>query len=194
MKTIIRLSTTLSTQIDRLNQWAVGVLMALLLLNVWMAVLDRYLLHWQIGWIEELARYLMIWAILLAVPSCVALRQHVRLTMIMQRLPLTVQRLTGISVDLISICFFGYIAILGTGFVTQGLSQVSMVFGMPMAVPYAAVPVAFGLAALQTLLSLIRDYTRGMPELVQTVEPSSERFDANTIPPVKTNNNQRSYP
>ncbi|MHA7878585.1 MAG: TRAP transporter small permease [Saccharospirillum sp.] len=153
------MSSRLSEHIDRLNQWLVGGLMALLVVNVWIAVLDRYLLKWQIGWIEELARYLMIWGILMAVPSCVKLRQHVRLTMVVERLPAKAQRFLALMVDLISIGFFGYIAFLGSGFVNQGLAQASMVFGVPMAVPYAAVPVAFGLAGLQTLLVMVGDFS-----------------------------------
>lgn len=162
----------MSSRLDRVNQWAVGLLMALLLLNVWLAVLDRYLLNWQMAWVEELARYLMIWGILLAVPSCVALRQHVRLTMVVERLPAGVQRWLGVVVDLIAIAFFGYVAVLGTGFVSQGLSQATMVFGMPMAIPFAAVSVSFGLAAIQTLLAMIRDYADSAapsPEVAATV-------------------------
>lgn len=176
MKTIINLSALFSSRIDRINQWAVGLLMALLLLNVWLAVLDRYLLNWQMAWVEELARYLMIWSILLAVPSCVALRQHVRLTMVVERLPVRVQRGIGIVVDLIAVVFFGYVAVLGTGFVSQGLSQATMVFGMPMAIPYAAVSVSFGLAAVQTLLCMIRDYSEGMTQGAEVVGPVSAQM------------------
>lgn len=176
MKTIINLSALFSSRIDQINQWAVGLLMALLLLNVWLAVLDRYLLNWQMAWVEELARYLMIWGILLAVPSCVALRQHVRLTMVVERLPVCVQRGIGIIVDLIAVVFFGYVAVLGTGFVSQGLSQATMVFGMPMAIPYAAVSVSFGLAAVQTLFCMIRDYSEGMTQGAEVVGPISAQM------------------
>lgn len=155
MKTIARLSTDLSEIIDRLNRWAVCLLMALLILTVWTAVLDRYLFKWQIGWVEELARYLMIWAILLAVPCCVVARQHVRLAMISDRLPALIQKPLGVLVDMVTIAFFAYIAISGVEFAQQGMSQLSTVFRMPMVYAFAAIPTAFGLAALQAFLTLL---------------------------------------
>ena len=155
METVARLSADFSEFIDRMNRWAVGLLMALLILTVWTAVLDRYLFKWQIGWVEELARYLMIWAILLAVPCCVVARQHVRLAMVSDRLPGLIQKPLSVLVDLITIAFFAYIAISGVGFAQQGMSQLSTVFRMPMVYPFAAIPTAFGLAALQAFLTLL---------------------------------------
>lgn len=151
------LGTKLSGRINLLNQRVVGVLMAVLLLDVWIAVLDRYVLHWQISWVEELARYIMIWAILLAVPCCTAGREHIGLSTVVQHLPARLQRGLRVLVDLLSLLFFCYLAFSGTELVIKGLQQVSTVFGLPMAYPYGAIPVAFGLAALQSLLALIRD-------------------------------------
>ena len=69
-------------RLNRINERVVGGLMALLLADVWIGVLDRYLFHWQISWVEELARYIMIWAILLAVPCCSVRREHIGLDML----------------------------------------------------------------------------------------------------------------
>ncbi|MFC6674103.1 TRAP transporter small permease [Marinobacterium aestuariivivens] len=161
MGMIRRLGTQLSGRINLLNQWVVGLLMAALLIDVWIGVLDRYLLHWQISWVEELARYIMIWAILLAVPCCSAAREHIGLTTVTSKLPRHLRRHLGILVDLLCVLFFGYIAFAGAGLVMKGLQQLSTVFGLPMAYPYAAIPVAFGLAAFQSLFALLRWFEPG---------------------------------
>ena len=160
MSTLERLAARTAAALNRVNTFVVGVLMLLLLLNVWAGVLDRYLLHWQITWVEELARYLMIWGILLAVPVCSFGREHICLEIVQRALPPSLHRLCLLAANLLALLFFAYVAFLGADFVSKGLGQVSGVFGVSMALPYAAVPAAFGLAALQELLVLLRDLRR----------------------------------
>jgi len=145
---------------DRLNyltERVVGLFVLVLVLDVWLGVVARYVFHWQIPWTEELARYIMIWGILLAVPCCCYRREHIGLTLLHDRLPAGVMRAVNVLLDLLAFCFFAYVAFAGTTFAEKGLAQISTVFSMPMAVPYAAIPTAFALAAVQTLLALIRD-------------------------------------
>ncbi|WP_305856733.1 TRAP transporter small permease [Balneatrix alpica] len=156
MDRFCQLANQLSARLNRINQWVVGVLMAALLIDVWIGVLDRYLFHWQISWVEELARYIMIWAILLAVPCCTAAREHIGLTSLTSKLPWRWRRYLGITTDLLCILLFSYLAFSGSAFVAKGWQQLSTVFGLPMAFPYAAIPVAFGLAAVQNTLVLMR--------------------------------------
>ena len=55
---------------DRLN-WATerlcALLAAILVLDVWLGVLVRYVVPWQLTFTEEAARYLMLWTALLAI-------------------------------------------------------------------------------------------------------------------------------
>lgn len=68
-----RLARRLNWGIERLC----ALLIALMVLDVWLGVISRYLVEMQITWTEELARYLMIWAALLAVSCGVYYREHV---------------------------------------------------------------------------------------------------------------------
>ena len=61
-----------SAKINSVVEGIVAVLMLSLVLDVWLGVVDRYYFHWQLPWPEVLARYLMIWAALLAVSSGIA--------------------------------------------------------------------------------------------------------------------------
>ncbi len=146
---------TMSLRLNGANELLVGVLMGLLVLDVWAGVLDRYLIHWQLNWVEELARYIMIWAIMLAVPCAACSRAHIGLDLLTRKLPLAGQRLCLFVADLAMLLFFLYIAYAGVNFTAKGLAQLSTVFSTPMAFPYAAIPVAFSLAALQTFVLMI---------------------------------------
>ena len=147
----------IGNRINFVNERVVGLLVLLLVLDVWLGVVARYVLHWQIPWTEELARYIMIWGILLAVPCCCFRREHIGLTLLHDRLPPKLLRIVNVFLDLVAFCFFAFLAFTGTAFAEKGLAQVSTVFSMPMAVPYAAIPTAFSLAAVQTLVALVLD-------------------------------------
>ena len=150
----------IGNRINWLNERVVGLLILILILDVWLGVVARYLFHWQIPWTEELARYIMIWGILLAVPCCCYRREHIGLAILQNRLPTRVLRIVNVILDLVAFILFTLIAFTGATFAEKGLQQASMVFGMSMFIPYAVIPVTFGLSAVQTLFALIRDFDR----------------------------------
>jgi hypothetical protein len=78
--------------------------MALLVLDVWLGVVDRYYFRWQLNWPEAFARYLMIWAALLAISAGIARRDHIGLMSFVGRLPMRIRRGLLIFADLGSPC------------------------------------------------------------------------------------------
>lgn len=149
--------TNFKQKLNKANQMVVAILMTLLILDVWLGVLDRYWLKLQLVWVEEMARYIMIWAILMAVPCCTANREHMGLELVAKRLPTVAQRTLKIALSGLTFSFFSYITYLGIAFTEKGMTQLSTVFAMPMAYAYAAIPVSFALSALQALLVLVED-------------------------------------
>ncbi|WP_394213316.1 TRAP transporter small permease [Enterovibrio calviensis] len=143
--------------LNKVNQIVVAILMTLLILDVWLGVLDRYWLRLQLVWVEEMARYIMIWAILMAVPCCTANREHMGLEFVTKHFPEKVKSSLKLLIGVLTVSFFAYIAYLGIAFTEKGASQLSTVFGMPMAYAYAAIPVTFGLSAVQAFLNLLDD-------------------------------------
>jgi len=144
---------------ERLN-WLVEricvTLVALLVLDIWFGILARYVLELGITWTEELARYIMIWAALLAVSSAAHRREHIGLNFVMHILPPLAQRILQAAIDALGIAFFLFLCVYGIGMTVDGTSQYAMIFGMTMVVPYAAVPVSAGLTALQIFITAIR--------------------------------------
>jgi TRAP-type C4-dicarboxylate transport system permease small subunit len=150
----------------RLN-WAVerlcALLVALMVLDVWLGVISRYMVDLQITWTEELARYLMIWGSLLAVSCGVYYREHVGLMLLLESLPRKLQLVIRVILDLFGLAFFIVLTWYGFNMARDGGSQYATIFNMTMTLPFAAVPVSAGLAALQMLLVSIRDVTRLAP-------------------------------
>lgn len=145
---------------DRLNRTIeaiVATLMLLLVLDVWLGVMDRYYFHWQLPWPEVIARYLMIWAAMLAVSSGIARREHIGLTAAIAVLPAPVRRVLLIAMDLLALALFLYVFYYGIPFAQSGATRQAMIFGMSLAPFYAAIPVAAAIASVQMVLVLVRD-------------------------------------
>ena len=147
----------LSDRINRLVEVVLIALMALLVIDVWIGVADRYVFRWQFNWPEPLARYLMIWTVLLAISSGIARREHIGLTIVIDVLPAPVRRMCLILADVLALGLFAYLFWYGIGFALGGATRQAMIFGMTLGPAYAAVPVAAGLACVQLFLVLIRD-------------------------------------
>ncbi|MDA7963658.1 TRAP transporter small permease [Ruegeria sp.] len=147
----------LSNGLNRLVEAVVGALMAVLVLDVWIGVMDRYLFHWQLPWPEVLARYLMIWVALLAISSGIARRQHIGMTAVLGRTPPRVRRVIGVVSDFLAAMLFAYLLWFGVDFAIGGASRQAMIFGMSLTLPFAAVPTASALCLLQIILVALRD-------------------------------------
>ncbi len=150
----------LSQRINWLIERLIALLMVLLVADVWLGVVARYVLRVQIPWTEELARYLMIWAVLLAISSGIARREHIGFKLLLERFPERLQKFFLIAFDVIAFSFFAFLFVYGIGMTGTGAKQFAMIFGMSMAVPYASVPVSSLLACIQIVLAGIRDFGR----------------------------------
>lgn len=146
-----------STRINMVTEAAVAVLMLLLVLDVWLGVIDRYYFHWQLPWPEVMARYLMIWAAMLAISSGIARREHIGLTAFLNLWPKSFQRIVLILMDILALGLFLYVLWFGLGFAAGGASRQAMIFGLSLEPFYAAIPASAALASVQLVLVLIRD-------------------------------------
>lgn len=148
-----RLSDLLNTLVERL----VAIIMLALVVDVWIGVVDRYLIHLQLPWPEVLARYLMIWAVLLAISCGISRREHIGLSLLLDRLPASLRRSALMAMDLVALALFAYVFWFGIGFALEGAKRQALIFGLSLGPAYAAIPTSAGLAVVQLFLVLCRD-------------------------------------
>lgn len=139
------------------------MLLAALVIDVWLGVASRYLFDSPFAWTEELARYLMIWMALLAGSSAIVRREHIGLNIVKQRLSHANQRHLVLFIDALGMVFFFILFWFGLQMTQSGLHQYANIFGMTMALPFAAVPVASFLSVLQLGLRAVDDYLATTP-------------------------------
>lgn len=155
-----KVSTVAFTVSQKINVWVERlcvVILVLLVLDVWLGMLARYVLPWRLTFTEELARYLMIWVALLAVSVGIARRQHIGILILFDLFPRPVRKFLALAFDLIGLVFFGILFYYGIGFVQQGFFQVTMIFGIPRAYPNLIIPISAALACVQLFLLAIHD-------------------------------------
>lgn len=146
-----------SDRINRVVEAIVALLMLLLVLDVWLGVADRYYFRWQLPWPEIIARYLMIWAAMLAVSSGISRREHIGLTLFVKAVPFRVRRTLLIVSDVLALALFLYVFWYGISFALSGAPREAMIFGASLLPFYAAIPVAAAIASVQLFLVLARD-------------------------------------
>jgi len=157
-------SGALSARINRWIELLCAGLIAILVIDIWIGVFGRYVFELPVTWAEELSRYLMIWAALLAVSCGVARREHVAVTALLHRVPIRVRRWFDVAIDLLAFAFFAFLCYFGIDMTQQGASQYATIFDMTMAIPFASVPVSSVLVCLQLVLMGLRDFTvAGLP-------------------------------
>ena len=163
--------TLLYTAARKLN-WLIericALLIGIMVVVIWFGVAERYFLHLGFTWTEEFSRYIMIWAALLAV-SCGAFhREHIGLDIVKRFLPLAGARILMISLDLVSMGFFLFLAWYGIGMTSDGLGQYATIFGITMVVPFAAVPVSSALTAFQIFAAMFRSSASSVTGMART--------------------------
>lgn len=134
-----------------------AALMVALVIDVWIGVIDRYWFHWQLPWPETLARYLMIWAAMLAVSSGIARREHIGLTALLTALPARLRHVILIGMDILAIALFTYVLWFGIGFAQSGATRQALIFGATLEPFFWAIPASAFLAVVQLVLVLLRD-------------------------------------
>lgn len=133
-------------------------LLVLLVLDVWLGVLVRYVIPLPLTFTEELARYLMIWMALLAVSSGIAYREHIGVEFVFGRLPASVRRWMAVAFDLIAFAFFFALFFYGIGFTVKGFSRLTMIYAIPKGYPFMGVPLAAAMACVQLALIGVYDF------------------------------------
>ncbi len=146
----------LAARVNWLVERLCALLMAVMVMVIWFGVVERYFLHLGMVWTEELSRYIMIWAALLAVSCGAFYREHIGLDIVRRFLPPRAATALMIGLDLVSISFFAFLTWYGLGMAKTGMSQYASIFGMTMVVPFAAVPVSSALTTFQLFSAMMR--------------------------------------
>ena len=157
---------TIEQVVLRVLEWAVILLIAMVVLDVLWQVVTRFVLRDPSKWTVELASYSMGWLSMLGTAVAFAHRQHLGLDYFKLKLHPDARRVTNILTHLIVIAFAAWV-MLGGGvrLVMEVLAtqQTSAALNIPMGAVYLATPIAGGCVVLFAVVDLLEEVFSDKP-------------------------------
>jgi TRAP-type C4-dicarboxylate transport system permease small subunit len=105
-------------------------------------VFCRYVLNHSLFWSEELARYLLVWLTFLGASVAYYRNVHPGIDVIYARMPNSVQKITAITVHLVSMTLFGIMIVFGTKFSYFVRLQISPALNLPKWLIFIIIPIS----------------------------------------------------
>ncbi|KKM09916.1 hypothetical protein SY88_16455 [Clostridiales bacterium PH28_bin88] len=139
--------------LDYVEETAVTVLLGTMVVVVFLQVIFRFILKSSLPWSEELARYLMVWAVFIGASMGAKVGAHIGVEAFVKLLPQRIGRYAPVLAGLITAAFCVIMVGLSLQVVQkiQGSGQVSPAMLIPMYWAYLALPVGFSLMALRSI-------------------------------------------
>lgn len=116
-------------------------------------VIARRFFNSSLAWSEELARYIFIWTVWMAVPYTVTKGRHIRLEVLLDVVKPSVRFILDMAFFLVSAAFFGYVGYLSVGIVADvmKMGQLTPAMQIPKWLCYLALPTGSIIGALRFL-------------------------------------------
>ena len=143
--------------LTRIEEAIVAALLFVMTMIIFIAVIERFFLHMGITWIEELARYISVWAAFIGSALAAKKGVHIGIEAFVQVLPPRAREFEALLVDIVGIAFAIVVFKVGMGFVLKlsSSNQFSPSLGINIAYVYAAAPVGCGLMGVHYFIKLI---------------------------------------
>jgi len=121
---------------------------------VFLTVIYRYFLLAPISWGEEMARFLFIALSMFGAALAMRDGAHFRITILAEKLSPALQRAVEVGIGLLTSLVLGIVIVKGWGLTLLNQNQESPALGVPMSLPYLAVPLGAAVMLIFTWTSL----------------------------------------
>lgn len=125
--------------------------MAIMIANVSIGVFYRYVLNNSLSWIEELARYLMIWFAFLGMSLALKEERHVGINVFVDLFPQKIRLLFGILGNILVMIFLIFLLRYSIVHLRIVRIQTSPALGITMIWPYISVTTGAALMILENI-------------------------------------------
>jgi TRAP-type transport system small permease protein len=141
--------------------WIAFVFFWLLAADIFYQFFTRYALNSSASWTEEIARYLLICVVFIALAWAVRDNRHIHVDIFYRMLPAAVCRVLATLVDLVRIAFFLYAVVLTVQMMQKMGNYRMTIIDWPMNSVYGVCAVGFVFAAIRSVQVAIVNWRRG---------------------------------
>lgn len=136
--------------------WICLGLLAALVVDVFLGVFSRYVLHATFQWYDEVARLCFVWMVFLGAATAVRRGAHFRLHLLIDRFGPRLRRATDLGVGLLVVVFGAVLVAGGVAMYPVARRQVTDSLELSMLWFYGALPIGGALMILFSLPQLWR--------------------------------------
>ena len=133
----------------------------LLGLCVFYQFFTRYVLNDSAAWTEEIARYLLMSTVFVAIGACVRRTRHIHVDFLYRLLPTLAGRALSTAVDALRFAFFAVATGLTIQMMTRMGSLQMTIIDLPMNLIYGVCALGFAAAAVRSVQVGIENWGRG---------------------------------
>lgn len=155
------------------NRWALVLLLGTMAVLVIANVIARYGFAFSSTWVEEVSRYLMIWASFLGIGPALRVGGHIAIESLPNSLPPAAARLLRALLVTIMAATFAVMVWLGIEYAAFGWEQESPVLNWSLGKVYLAIPVGAVLALVHLALVAPSWITGGEWERIEGFDPQA---------------------
>lgn len=167
--------------VDKLNkvlEILVGLALVTMTAVVFLQIIVRFVLgslqiEFAVPWTEELARYLMIWAVFIGAAIVARRADSLAVEALIQIIPPTLGRTIKVCAHLIALVFYGYIFFIGLEMAQFGLSEKASVLKVPMVYVYASMSIGAVLTILNSIALLVDIYVN-KKDILEVIDVEAE--------------------
>lgn len=131
--------------VNKILEWLLIIIFALLVLDVLFQVFSRYILGTSFTWTEEFARFSLIWLTILGAAYLNAKREHLSMDFLYQKFSVTNKKRASVLIEIFILLFALIVMVIG-GFnlvyTTLHLEQLSGTLRVPLGYVYAIMPIS----------------------------------------------------
>jgi TRAP-type C4-dicarboxylate transport system permease small subunit len=141
--------------------WIAFAFFWLLAADIFYQFFTRYALNSSASWTEEIARYLLICVVFIALAWAVRDNRHIHVDIFYRMLPAAMCRVLATLVDLVRIAFFLYAVVLTVQMMQKMGNYRMTIVDWPMNSVYGVCAVGFAFAAIRSVQVAIVNWRRG---------------------------------
>ena len=149
---VLRLASDDANRVAELLVFVIGFGMALL---TGAQVFSRYLLNHSLFWSEEVGRMALVWITFIGGSAAYKRHYHAGVDFLVARLPYAGRRACRAMALCLGLLFFSVMVVYGVIFARFVVGQQTPALGIPVALPYLAIPAGGALFFLHGLSELV---------------------------------------
>ena len=148
-----------------IEAWIAFAFFWVLAADIFYQFFTRYALNDSAAWTEEIARYLLICVVFVAIAASVRTNRHIHVDFFYRLLPASICRVLSTFVDVVRVVFFGY-AVYLTWAMMQKMGNYKMtIVELPMNTVYAVCMFGFACACARSVQVLVIHWRQGFSVL-----------------------------